>query len=52
MLNDLGQQDQAHLPNERISLVNLQKGKAVVEKFLLAAAAGDFVSDVSVSSVP
>ncbi|KAG6886585.1 hypothetical protein C0992_003273 [Termitomyces sp. T32_za158] len=27
--------DQAHLPNERISLKNLHKGKAVVEKFLL-----------------
>ncbi|KAG6845113.1 hypothetical protein H0H87_000540 [Tephrocybe sp. NHM501043] len=27
--------DQAHLPNERISLENLQKGKAVIEKFLL-----------------
>ncbi|KXN88158.1 putative di- and tripeptidase DUG2 [Leucoagaricus sp. SymC.cos] len=36
--------DQAHLPDERISLVNLQKGKAVVEKFLLAVAADDFVS--------
>ncbi|KAG6900398.1 hypothetical protein C0993_011386, partial [Termitomyces sp. T159_Od127] len=27
--------DQAHLPNERISLKNLHKGKIVVEKFLL-----------------
>jgi len=27
-------QDQAHLPNERISLINLNKGKAVVERFL------------------
>ncbi|KAF8887175.1 hypothetical protein BD779DRAFT_1611627 [Infundibulicybe gibba] len=27
--------DQAHLPNERISLENLQKGKAVVERFLV-----------------
>ncbi|KAF8630926.1 hypothetical protein AX17_005283 [Amanita inopinata Kibby_2008] len=27
--------DQAHLPNERISLTNLHKGKAVVERFLL-----------------
>ncbi|KAF4578670.1 hypothetical protein EYR36_000477 [Pleurotus pulmonarius] len=27
--------DQAHLPNERISLQNLQRGKAVVERFLL-----------------
>ncbi|KAF8516831.1 Zn-dependent exopeptidase [Hysterangium stoloniferum] len=28
--------DQAHLANERISLTNLRKGKAVVERFLLA----------------
>lgn len=27
--------DQAHLPNERISLLNLQKGKAVAEQFLM-----------------
>jgi len=27
--------DRAHLPNERISLSNLQKGKAVVEHFLM-----------------
>ncbi|KAJ8507465.1 hypothetical protein ONZ45_g10164 [Pleurotus djamor] len=30
--------DQAHLPNERISLSNLQRGKAVVERFLLNVA--------------
>ncbi|KIL67904.1 hypothetical protein M378DRAFT_191433 [Amanita muscaria Koide BX008] len=30
--------DQAHLPNERISIVNLQKGKAVVERFLVTMA--------------
>ncbi|KAF8644410.1 hypothetical protein AX16_008471 [Volvariella volvacea WC 439] len=30
--------DQAHLPNERISLVNFQKGRAVVERFLRAVA--------------
>ncbi|KAF9534498.1 Zn-dependent exopeptidase [Crepidotus variabilis] len=30
--------DQAHLPDERISLVNLQKGKAVVERFLVKVA--------------
>ncbi|KAF9462984.1 hypothetical protein BDZ94DRAFT_1259816 [Collybia nuda] len=30
--------DQAHLPNERISLVNLHKGKAVVERFFLNVA--------------
>ncbi|TFK40678.1 hypothetical protein BDQ12DRAFT_679847 [Crucibulum laeve] len=30
--------DQAHLPDERISLVNLNKGKAVIERFLLKAA--------------
>ncbi|PFH53886.1 hypothetical protein AMATHDRAFT_44936 [Amanita thiersii Skay4041] len=30
--------DQAHLPNERISITNLQKGKAVIERFLLAMA--------------
>ena len=28
-------QDQAHLPNERISIKNLRKGKAVIERFLL-----------------
>ena len=27
-------QDQAHLPNERISLSNLRRGKRVVERFL------------------
>ncbi|KAF8798830.1 Zn-dependent exopeptidase [Phlegmacium glaucopus] len=27
--------DQAHLPDERISLANLHKGKAVIERFLL-----------------
>jgi len=33
----LGQSsDQAHLPNERISLLNLRKGKAVIERFLSA----------------
>lgn len=31
--------DQAHLPNERISLANLQKGKAVIEQFILKVAA-------------
>ncbi|KAI0768916.1 Zn-dependent exopeptidase [Irpex lacteus] len=32
----LGQStDQAHLPNERISLSNLRRGKAVVERFLV-----------------
>ncbi|KAI0927550.1 hypothetical protein AcV5_008062 [Taiwanofungus camphoratus] len=32
----LGQStDQAHLPNERISLANLRRGKLVVERFLL-----------------
>ncbi|KAF8967066.1 hypothetical protein BDZ97DRAFT_1804996 [Flammula alnicola] len=30
--------DQAHLPDERISLANLQKGKAVIERFLLKVA--------------
>ncbi|KAK7689745.1 hypothetical protein QCA50_006384 [Cerrena zonata] len=29
--------DQAHLPNERMSLCNLQKGQAVVERFLTSA---------------
>ncbi|KAN0064507.1 hypothetical protein ACQY0O_002135 [Thecaphora frezii] len=28
--------DRAHLPNERIRLINLEKGKAVVRRFLLA----------------
>ncbi|KAF9219228.1 glutathione degradosome [Gyrodon lividus] len=37
----LGQSsDQAHLPNERISLSNLQRGKAVVERFLTKVADG------------
>jgi di- and tripeptidase len=27
-------QDQAHLPNERISMVNLRRGKSVIERFL------------------
>ncbi|KAJ3514190.1 hypothetical protein NLJ89_g2516 [Agrocybe chaxingu] len=30
--------DQAHLPDERISIINLHKGKAVVERFLLKVA--------------
>ncbi|KAJ3483636.1 hypothetical protein NLI96_g6169 [Meripilus lineatus] len=35
----LGQSsDQAHLPNERMSVQNLQKGKSVVERFLLGIA--------------
>ncbi|KAH7913441.1 glutathione degradosome, partial [Hygrophoropsis aurantiaca] len=35
----LGQStDQAHLPNERISLSNLQRGKSVIERFLTTAA--------------
>lgn len=38
--------DQAHLPNERISLINLNKGKAVVERFLTNA-----VEDQSLSSL-
>ncbi|KIJ14910.1 hypothetical protein PAXINDRAFT_12180 [Paxillus involutus ATCC 200175] len=37
----LGQSsDQAHLPNERISLSNLKRGKAVVERFLMKVADG------------
>ncbi|KAF9235175.1 hypothetical protein BU15DRAFT_78272 [Melanogaster broomeanus] len=37
----LGQSsDRAHLPNERISLSNLQHGKAVVERFLTKVADG------------
>ncbi|KDQ62261.1 hypothetical protein JAAARDRAFT_30154 [Jaapia argillacea MUCL 33604] len=33
----LGQSsDQAHLPNERISLTNLRRGKSVIERFLLS----------------
>ncbi|XP_006462650.1 hypothetical protein AGABI2DRAFT_179317 [Agaricus bisporus var. bisporus H97] len=38
--------DQAHLPNERISLLNLQKGKAVVEKFLIEVANEGFISQI------
>ncbi|KAG6372816.1 hypothetical protein JVT61DRAFT_7223 [Boletus reticuloceps] len=37
----LGQSsDRAHLPNERISLANLQRGKAVLERFLTKVADG------------
>ncbi|KAK0476079.1 hypothetical protein IW261DRAFT_1491846 [Armillaria novae-zelandiae] len=39
----LGQSsDQAHLPNERISLVNLQRGQSVIERFLLKVADANF----------
>ncbi|KAF7799373.1 hypothetical protein EIP86_010605 [Pleurotus ostreatoroseus] len=35
----LGQStDQAHLPNERISLTNIRRGKSVVERFLVNVA--------------
>ncbi|EIN12463.1 Zn-dependent exopeptidase [Punctularia strigosozonata HHB-11173 SS5] len=38
----LGQStDQAHLPNENISLSNLQRGKSVIERFLLAVASDE-----------
>lgn len=40
--------DQAHLPNERISLINLNKGKAVVERFLAKTADEKFLSSVRV----
>jgi len=30
--------DRAHLPNERISLINLRKGKVIIEQFLLNVA--------------
>jgi hypothetical protein len=36
--------DQAHLPNERISIINLNKGKSVVERFLTKTAAEGFLS--------
>ncbi|KJA17478.1 hypothetical protein HYPSUDRAFT_146481 [Hypholoma sublateritium FD-334 SS-4] len=39
--------DQAHLPNEKISLVNLQKGKLVVERFLTKIAIEDFSKNAS-----
>ncbi|KAH9829631.1 Zn-dependent exopeptidase [Rhodofomes roseus] len=39
----LGQSsDEAHLPNERISLSNLRRGKQVVERFLLNVGKSDF----------
>ncbi|KAH8077043.1 Zn-dependent exopeptidase [Cristinia sonorae] len=42
----LGQStDQAHLPNERISLANLQRGQAVLERFFTKVARG-IVSEV------
>lgn len=34
-------QDEAHLPNERISLSNLRRGKQVVERFLLNVGKSD-----------
>ncbi|KAF6757538.1 hypothetical protein DFP72DRAFT_1111850 [Ephemerocybe angulata] len=36
--------DQAHLPNERISLINLNKGKSVVERFLTKTADEQFLT--------
>jgi len=37
----LGQSsDRAHLPNERISLENLRRGKSVIERFLTAVSSG------------
>ncbi|THH19346.1 hypothetical protein EW146_g1817 [Bondarzewia mesenterica] len=33
--------DQAHLPNERISLSNLRRGKSVIERFLMTVAKGE-----------
>ncbi|KAI0263416.1 hypothetical protein BC834DRAFT_887180 [Gloeopeniophorella convolvens] len=39
--------DQAHLPNEHLSLSNLRHGKAVVERFLLAVAESGVVSDMA-----
>jgi acetylornithine deacetylase/succinyl-diaminopimelate desuccinylase-like protein len=33
--NRFTRQDQAHLPNERISLANLRRGKSVIERFLV-----------------
>lgn len=38
LICSMSPQDQAHLPNERISLANLRRGKSVVEKFLVAVA--------------
>ncbi|EFI27177.1 hypothetical protein CC1G_15002 [Coprinopsis cinerea okayama7 len=35
--------DQAHLPNERISLINLHKGRDVVQRFFRKAAEPDFL---------
>ncbi|EIW81236.1 glutathione degradosome [Coniophora puteana RWD-64-598 SS2] len=40
----LGQStDQAHLPNERISLINLRRGKTVIERFLTNIADASFL---------
>lgn len=39
--------DQAHLPNERISLKNLRKGKAVVERFLLKVSQNNLLTGLS-----
>lgn len=47
----LGQSsDQAHLPNERISLANLRRGKSVVERFLLNVARRNPMSPPAVDS--
>ncbi|TDL23199.1 Zn-dependent exopeptidase [Rickenella mellea] len=41
----LGQSsDQAHLPNERISLQNLHKGKDVIERFLISVSEQEIVN--------
>jgi hypothetical protein len=42
-------QDQAHLPNERISLSNLQRGMSVIERFLLKAADKSMLADPNVA---
>lgn len=38
-------QDQAHLPNERISLTNLRRGKSVVERFFTNVASRVHIDD-------
>lgn len=47
----LGQStDQAHLPDERISLANLRRGKLVVERFLLNVARSGLSNSASLSA--
>ena len=45
-------QDEAHLPNERISLTNLRRGKQVVERFLLNVGKSDLPRSPTDTELP